>query len=303
MGALRPHIDGCGGYRERLPPEAGGRDPAAGHRGFHGGAAPACAGIQGYALHRTHARGACRHYQFRAEMGAVVRGDEAQSGALRLCRKGRRSGQNERRGGQFREHSPLDPGLRLRKTRHRERGYIDTGTSAGPPCVLPGDPFRHRLHPRADGDGSTQPAAHRGPRGRGSVPQGTEGFERDAAQAQSHQQREYLRLRPRDARLYGGIGGKRGALARAGHFTFEHRTHHPARCHAAAGLYALPLQGHPRKPDGLSGEHALQYLAYERGDFRAAGDERTDWQGTFPRGSLRYRAARRDEGLERTYRL
>ena len=46
-----------------------------------------------------------------------------------------------------------------------------------------------------------------------AIIQGPEGIQRDAAQAESHLQREHLRLRPRDARLHVGLLRERRPLA------------------------------------------------------------------------------------------
>ena len=58
----------------------------------------------------------------------------------------------------------------------------------------------------------------------------TQVLQRDAAQAEPHLQREHLRLRARDARLYVRLLRECGALAREGYLPLLHGAHHPARC-------------------------------------------------------------------------
>ena len=71
--------------------------------------------------------------------------------------------------------------------------------------------------PGALRDRDPPPAAHRGARGRGAVPGGPEGLERDAAQAQPGRLRAHLRPRAGAARQRAGGARERRALARARH--------------------------------------------------------------------------------------
>ena len=58
-----------------------------------------------------------------------------------------------------------------------------------------------------------EPPADGSPRGGGSLPEGPEGLQRDAAQAESDFQRKHLRLRPRHARLHVRLLRERRPLA------------------------------------------------------------------------------------------
>ena len=79
----------------------------------------------------------------------------------------------------------------------------------------------------------------------------TQVLQRDAAQAQPYQQREYMRLCQGNEGLHVRILRKRCPVAREGHLPLQHRAHHPPGCHRAPGLYADQIQGYTRESGGL----------------------------------------------------
>ena len=97
-----------------------------------------------------------------------------------------------------------------------------------------------RRRPRALRRGDPQPAAHRGPRGRGAVRKGQKGSSRDASQAQPDHRRAPLRARARPARLRAGRIREHRALARARHLALGRRAHRPAGRHHRPRLHAAP---------------------------------------------------------------
>ncbi len=79
-----------------------------------------------------------------------------------------------------------------------------------------------------------------------------EGLQRHAAQTQSYQFREYMRLRTCDARIYGRQLRERRALVRKGHIAFQYGAYHTAGCDRTARLYARTLYGHTRQSRRIS---------------------------------------------------
>ena len=130
MGALRTDQHRCGGYRQRLPDQAGQRHPAPGPEEFSGDAAQPGHEVQGHSVHGPHARHPCRRHELRPEVDAVVLGDEARHRALRAGRARRRGGQDQRRRRQLRQHPPVRAAVRLRASGHRVRRRLHAGDPA-----------------------------------------------------------------------------------------------------------------------------------------------------------------------------
>ena len=93
------------------------------------------------------------------------------------------------------------------------RARLDPGRPARPPRGAAERDRPRRRRARALRDRDPPPAAHRGARGRGAVPQGPEGLERDAAQAQPGRLRAHLRPRAGPARQR---AGRRWRTSRSG---------------------------------------------------------------------------------------
>ena len=125
------------------------------------------------------------------------------------------------------------------------RAGLHPGRPARPPRRAAERDRARRRRAGALRPGDPPPPAHRGARGRGAVPRGPEGLERDAAQAQPDHHGAHLRAGPRAARLRAGGAGERRPLARARHLALRRRAGDPARRDDPARLHAAP--GHARR--------------------------------------------------------
>ena len=168
----------------------------------------------------------------------------------------RRPVRDLRRGRHLRLAGPGVRGSRAGAAGAGRRAGLHPGRAARPPRRAAERDRAGRRRAGALRPGDPPPAAHRGARGRGAVPGGPEGLERDAAQAQPDHHRADLRPRARAARLRADGAGERRALARARHLALGRRAGRPAgrddpaRLHAAPGAARRARHGRPRRPHG-----------------------------------------------------
>ena len=161
-----------------------------------------------------------------------------------------------RRGRHLRDARPGLRAARARRARARGRAGLHPGRPARPPCRAGAGDRARRRRAGALRDRDPPPPAHRGARGRGAVPRGPEGLERDAAQAQPDHDRAHHRPGARAARLRPGGGRERRAVARARHLALRRRARDPARRDDRARLHAAPDAARRRRDDRAPRPHA-----------------------------------------------
>ncbi|CAA9237591.1 MAG: Adenylosuccinate lyase @ SAICAR lyase, partial [uncultured Corynebacteriales bacterium] len=252
---LRAHLVRPAGHRAG-DPAGGGLGRAAGQGGRAGcGAAGPGPGAPRHAAGRPYARHPRRAGRLRAPAGRLrVRGRPVPGPAARRPR-GRRGGEDQRRGGDVLVGGPGAGGLGRRGPRPDPGRRRDPGGAAGRDRrvgVGAGDPG-HRV--RGGRAGGPARAAHRGAGDLGAVPEGAEGLQRDAAQEEPDHVGADRGAGPDRPRLR--HAGHRGhpAVARAGHLAFLRRAHRAAgrrdrhRLPAAPDPPAGGGDGGGRRPD------------------------------------------------------
>ena len=169
------------------------------------------------------------------------------------------------------------------------RARLDPGRAARPPRRAAAGDRAGRRGARAARHGGPPPPAHGGARGRGAVPRGAEGLERDAAQAQPDHHGAHHGPGPAPARLRAGGGGGRRAVARARHLALGRRAGDPARRDDRARLRAAPRAARrarhdrPRRPHAGQPRADLRRAVLPARPARARG--RRDARATTPTGS------------------
>ena len=240
LDPLRPHVLRRARHRARAPaPPRGRRDrprcPRAGR-----GVRRAGARVRRHGLRRPHPRRPRRAHVVRAQARRLrVRGAPERGAAGARVRPGGDRG-DLRCGRHVRDARAGVRGARPGPAGAGARRRLHAGRAARPPRRgAPGD----RAGGRRAGalrDRDPPPPAHRGARGRGAVPRGPEGLQRDAAQAQPDHDRADHGPRPRAARLRPGRAGGRRAVARARHLALRCGARDPAGRHDRARLHAAP---------------------------------------------------------------